>query len=235
MALSKTTKDHDEIKQWAEQRGAVPGEVEATETSSSAGILRFMFPKAPNSNDGTLKEISWDDFFEKFDASGLELLYQDVTKEGAESNFNRLIYPENESTSVKKSAGKKAAKKAPVKKSAAKKAPAKTAANIASSKTASKPASKTTASKTAVTKSGSKTAAAKKTSSKSSSKVVAPKSTSKKKAATKPATKASSAKTGASKTAAKKTTIKATASKGQPKKTAAAKKQAAVAIAKKGR
>lgn len=61
-----------------------------------------MFPTAKNHNDGALKELSWDDFFEKFDKNGLELLYQDVTKEGAESNFNKLIYPENDKTSSKK-------------------------------------------------------------------------------------------------------------------------------------
>ena len=104
MSLSKTTRDHDEIQQWAEKHGAIPAEVESTEKESQPGILRFMFPKAKNHNDGALKEIEWDDFFEKFDENGLELLYQDVTAEGAESNFNKLIYPENESSSTKKSA-----------------------------------------------------------------------------------------------------------------------------------
>ena len=88
-----------------------------------------MFPKAKNHNDGALKEIGWDEFFEKFDASGLELIYQDVTSEGAESNFNKLVYPENESSSVKKSARKKTASKSAAKKSApAKKAAAKSKA-----------------------------------------------------------------------------------------------------------
>ncbi|MGI4757497.1 MAG: hypothetical protein ACRYGF_11700, partial [Janthinobacterium lividum] len=126
VALSKTTKDHDEIQQWAESRGAIPGEVASTEKKGEPGILRFMFPKAKNHNDGALKEIGWGEFFEKFDASGLELIYQDVTSEGAESNFNKLVYPENDSSSVKKSAGKKTASKSAAKKSApAKKAAAK--------------------------------------------------------------------------------------------------------------
>ena len=68
MALSKTTQDHDEIKAWAERRGALPAEVESTETSDGPGILRLMFPKAPGANDSALKEIEWDAFFEKFDA-----------------------------------------------------------------------------------------------------------------------------------------------------------------------
>ena len=126
MALSKTTQDHEEIQQWAERRGAKPGEVASTEGKGGPGILRIMFPKAPHHNDGALKEISWDEFFEKFDASGLALVYQEVTAEGAESNFNKLIHPDDEDhptkTAAKKTATKKtAAKKAPAKKTAAKK------------------------------------------------------------------------------------------------------------------
>ena len=103
MALSKTTQDHDEIQRWAEARGAVPAEVASTEKSGEPGILRFMFPKAKNANDGSLQEISWDDFFEKFDDSGLELIYQEKTAGGAKSNFNKLVYPENDKSSGRSS------------------------------------------------------------------------------------------------------------------------------------
>lgn len=103
MALSKTTRDHDEIRKWAEARGAVPAEVRGTEKGGEPGILRFEFPNAPNHNDSKLEEISWDDFFEKFDERGLELVYQEQTAEGAESNFNKLVCPENDSKSSSKS------------------------------------------------------------------------------------------------------------------------------------
>ena len=99
MTLSRTTRDHDEIRRWAEQRGAVPAEVKGTERDGEAGILRFEFPKAPNHNDSKLEEISWEDFFAKFDERGLELVYQDHTAEGAESNFNKLVCPEHDKTS----------------------------------------------------------------------------------------------------------------------------------------
>jgi hypothetical protein len=102
MSLSKTTQDHDEIRKWAESHGAVPAEVESTEKKGEPGILRFMFPKAKNHNDGALKEISWDDFFEKFDENGLELIYQEVTAAGEKSNFNKLVYPENDKSSGSK-------------------------------------------------------------------------------------------------------------------------------------
>ncbi len=189
MALSKTTKDHDEIRLWAESRGAVPGEVASTESKGAPGILRFMFPKAPHHNDGALKEIEWDDFFEKFDASGLELIYQDVTSEGAESNFNKLIYPENESASVKKSAGKKAVK------SAARTTASKTAAKKAAStlKTAAKKATltrKTTVEKTSAKKS----LPAKKTASKKAAKKTGSKTAARKNATKRVATKSAAAK-----------------------------------------
>jgi hypothetical protein len=96
MASSKTTRNHEEIRRWAEARQAIPCEVAATHSDSEPGILRFCFEKAPNRNDGNLREISWDEFFEKFDENNLELLYQEETAEGAQSNFNKLIHPESE-------------------------------------------------------------------------------------------------------------------------------------------
>lgn len=102
MALSKTTRDHDEIRRWAEERGAIPSEVASTERGNEPGILRFQFPGAKNSNDSKLKEISWDAFFEKFDENDLELLYQEKTAEGQKSNFNKLIHPSDEEHSSRK-------------------------------------------------------------------------------------------------------------------------------------
>ena len=96
MALSKTTKDHNEIRKWAEKRGAVPAEVASTHTKSGPGILRFQFPDAPNQNDKNLREISREDFFEKFDGANLELVYQEKTAEGQTSNFNKLVHPDEE-------------------------------------------------------------------------------------------------------------------------------------------
>ena len=91
MTLSRTTRDHDEIRRWAEARGAVPAEVKGAERDGETGIIRFEFPKAPGHNDSKLEEISWEDFFEKFDENNLELVYQEQTAEGQKSNFNKLI------------------------------------------------------------------------------------------------------------------------------------------------
>jgi hypothetical protein len=96
MALSKTTTDHDEIKRWAEARGAVPAEVSSTHQGNEPGILRFEFPKAKNHNDSALRQISWDEFFKKFDEADLELLYQEKTAAGEQNNFNKVIHPDHE-------------------------------------------------------------------------------------------------------------------------------------------
>jgi hypothetical protein len=105
MTLSKTTRDHDEIRKWAENHGAVPAEVANTERAGEPGILRFEFPKAPNHNDSKLKEIPWDDFFEKFDENDLELLYQEKTADGQKSNFNKLVHPSSDEHSSKSKSG----------------------------------------------------------------------------------------------------------------------------------
>src|SRR5579875_3038521 len=99
MALSKTTRDHDEIRRWAEERGARPAAAASTETDDQTGIIRLEFPGAPNANDSALEEISWDEWFDKFDSSGLEFTYQEQTAEGERSNFNKLTYPENAKSS----------------------------------------------------------------------------------------------------------------------------------------
>jgi len=100
MALSKTTQDHEEIRSWAEKRGAVPAEVASTHRRDEPGILRFSFPRAKDKNNDKLTEVSWDDFFEKFDENNLELVYQEKTAAGRQSNFNKLIHPGSESRSA---------------------------------------------------------------------------------------------------------------------------------------
>ncbi len=65
----------------------------STHTDGEAGILRFQFPNTKQKNDAALREISWEEFFEKFDENDLELIYQEKTAAGQKSNFNKLIHP----------------------------------------------------------------------------------------------------------------------------------------------
>src|SRR3954467_12538581 len=96
MAGSKITTDHDEIRNWAEERGGRPATVRSTHgqghgKSGGTGIIRIEFPDAPNSKADALEEISWEGFFAKVDESALALLYQEETAGGEKSNFNKLI------------------------------------------------------------------------------------------------------------------------------------------------
>jgi hypothetical protein len=85
---SHTTTDHDQIRRWAEERGAHPACVKGTGDKNDIGILRLDFP---GYSEDKLEEISWDDFFEKFEERNLALLYQEQTAGGERSNFNKLI------------------------------------------------------------------------------------------------------------------------------------------------
>ncbi len=90
---SHTTQDHDVIRKWAEERGGKPSHVKSTANKKDIGILRLDFPGY--SGQGSLEEIEWDQFFEKFDERGLALVYQEKTAAGERSNFNKLVSAEN--------------------------------------------------------------------------------------------------------------------------------------------
>jgi glutathione synthase/RimK-type ligase-like ATP-grasp enzyme len=91
MAETKIATDHDEIRKWAEARGGQPAVVRATHGKDGTGIIRLAFPDAPNARDDALDEISWEEFFEKFDEAELALVYQEEAAGGDKSNFNKLI------------------------------------------------------------------------------------------------------------------------------------------------
>jgi hypothetical protein len=84
---SHTTTDHDEIRKWVEERGGKPATVKGT--GDEVGVLRIDFPGY--SGDDRLEEITWEQFFEKFEESNLAFLYQDETSSGKESRFSRFV------------------------------------------------------------------------------------------------------------------------------------------------
>lgn len=86
---SKTTTDHDEIKQWIEGRGGKPAGVKDTGGGGDPGILRVEFPG--QGSDEQLEELSWDEFFNKFEDNNLAFLYQDETADGEQSRFFKFI------------------------------------------------------------------------------------------------------------------------------------------------
>ena len=88
--LSHMLTDHEEIKQWAEERGAHPACVKGTgRKKNDTGMIRLDFPGF--SGEESLQEIDWDQFFEQFDENNLALVVQDKTSGGERSNFNKLV------------------------------------------------------------------------------------------------------------------------------------------------
>lgn len=88
---SKQTTDHDEIQQWADARGGKPAAVKGTGGEDDSGLIRLRFPDQPHSDTDDLKELSWADWFEKFEENKLALVYQEETSDGKTSHFNKLV------------------------------------------------------------------------------------------------------------------------------------------------
>jgi hypothetical protein len=88
-AEAKTTTNHDEIRQWVEERGGRPARVKGTENGDSVGLLRIDYPGF--TGEDTLEPITWEEFFQGFEENKLAFLYQEETKDGKESRFSKLI------------------------------------------------------------------------------------------------------------------------------------------------
>jgi len=88
MSETKQTTDHQKIMQWVKERGGKPAAVKGTGKGNDPGILRIDFPGY--TGEDTLQEITWEQFFEKFEKERLAFLYQEETQEGNESRFSKL-------------------------------------------------------------------------------------------------------------------------------------------------
>ena len=86
---SRKTTDHDEIRGWVEEHDGKPASVKGTEGGDEAGVLRIDFPGG--AGEDALEHISWEDWFEKFDASNLAFLYQERKADGEDSTFFKLV------------------------------------------------------------------------------------------------------------------------------------------------
>ncbi|MDQ2081975.1 hypothetical protein RA307_17445 [Xanthobacteraceae bacterium Astr-EGSB] len=83
--MSRTTTDRKTIERWAQAKGGKPAAVAPTHKGGDAGIIRIMFPDSPQSEHGNLVEISWDEFFDKFEEQELALVYED------DSMFSKIV------------------------------------------------------------------------------------------------------------------------------------------------
>src|SRR5947209_13797412 len=87
---ARTTTNHRVIRKWVEERGGSPATVKGTRRKGDpAGLLRIDFPGYSGAQ--SLQEISWDDFFTKFDAGRLVFLYQNQKADGQPSRFCKFV------------------------------------------------------------------------------------------------------------------------------------------------
>jgi len=90
MAQATQTTDHETIRKWVEDRQGRPATVAASvQENEEAGILRIDFPGY--SGEESLKAISWEEFFEKFDCANLAFLYQEEAEDGTRSRFCKFV------------------------------------------------------------------------------------------------------------------------------------------------
>jgi hypothetical protein len=89
---SLATTHHEVIRQWAEARDGTPATVEGTEHGDHLGVLRIDF----GGDNDRLRHVSWDEWFETFDARRLNFIYQEERSDGRQSTFFRLESPDRE-------------------------------------------------------------------------------------------------------------------------------------------
>ncbi|HLY99354.1 MAG TPA: hypothetical protein VKT33_09845 [Candidatus Angelobacter sp.] len=101
-ALNRVLTDHDEIRQWAEERQARPARFRVTGSGKNVGRIRLDLPGSTGQD--TLEPVAWDDFFRKFDESNLAMQVQDQTASGERSNFYKLVKRQTATAAKRKKA-----------------------------------------------------------------------------------------------------------------------------------
>jgi hypothetical protein len=86
---TKVTSDHEEIRQWASTRGGTPAALNDTFGREGSGGLRIDFL---HDGDDRVQQISWQEFFTRFDEKGLVMMYQEQTEAGKTSRFCKIVH-----------------------------------------------------------------------------------------------------------------------------------------------
>lgn len=89
--LTKKTTDHDTIRHWADERGGRPATVADTVEAGEPGVLTIHFPGQDPRHDRDLTDLTWDEFFRKFEDEQLAFLYEEHTADGDTSRFFKLV------------------------------------------------------------------------------------------------------------------------------------------------
>jgi hypothetical protein len=78
MAILGPTRNHDEIRVWAESQGIVPANIEPSRVDSEPACMSLLH-KMTADETAFVNEMSWVDFFACFDELGLAIVYDDAT------------------------------------------------------------------------------------------------------------------------------------------------------------
>lgn len=89
---TKTTTDHDTIRNWVEERGSTAAQM--TGSSSDGPESLAITPRDAEKN--SVEEISWDEFFEIFEEGNLAFVYQTDRDDPSEQWFCKFVDREQE-------------------------------------------------------------------------------------------------------------------------------------------
>ena len=85
---SQLTTDHREIRRWMEARGGSPAVVRQSDSAEDRG-LRVEFSGYRSGE--WLESVSWETFFQDFEAAHLAFLYQESMSDGTISRFCQFV------------------------------------------------------------------------------------------------------------------------------------------------
>ena len=90
---TRTTTDHDEIREWVQARQGFPAAVRGTGNDDAMnfdpGELRIDVSNGAG-EDGLIP-LSWDDWFDKFDREQLAFVYQEGKTSGDDATYYELV------------------------------------------------------------------------------------------------------------------------------------------------
>ena len=89
MPIKGPTTNHVEIRAWAEAHCAVPAEVLPHVVDSEPALLRMVLSDQFGPDRPNLRQLSWDEFFVKFDWLGLTFVY--------DAEYNEILQIEEKS------------------------------------------------------------------------------------------------------------------------------------------
>ena len=85
-----STFDHEDIKSWAEARDARPTRLRRFESENIHDRLRFRFPDEHFPDE---EDLDWEEFFDIFDTSQLEFVFEDIADEAIENGNQYQFRP----------------------------------------------------------------------------------------------------------------------------------------------